>query len=404
MSGENEGINEDVHQRAPASHERDETDGSLRAERCRTDEEFSKAAKKIEEAADGVVHYARDQADETLQLARADAENRLNREGASAETRAGVEAEQVSADAILTAERRVSDLQLEREREGRQEALGSLLDLERGETDIHLSSERASSDEVLGQIGAELSESVRLRDEFLAMASHELRTPLTPLVLRLESLAQEAARQPASPFSLRVSSYVAAANRRLKRISSLVAELLDVSRINAGQLSLELASVDFGEVVNSVAAREQPRVAKAGGLLEVETAPVVGEWDELRLEQAVSCLLDNAIKYGLNHPIRIRLEPTSEGARLSVQDSGIGIAPENLERIFGRFERAVASHHYGGLGLGLYICRTIVEAMGGSISVQSELGKGSTFVVELPISKPPDPFSQPHSRPPSLDS
>ena len=99
-------------------------------------------------------------------------------------------------------------------------------------------------------------------------------------------------------------------------------------------------------------------------------------------------MIENAIAFGPEKPIRIRLQATSEEARLTVRDEGIGIAPNHQSRIFERFERAVSSRNYGGFGLGLYVCRTIVEALGGTISVQSELGRGSTFTVELPRSGP----------------
>jgi signal transduction histidine kinase len=120
----------------------------------------------------------------------------------------------------------------------------------------------------------------------------------------------------------------------------------------------------------------------------VDTAPQVhGWWDRLRLEQVVTNLVSNAIRYGAGRPIHARVEVVGENARLVVRDEGIGIPPEAQERIFGKFERAVSERHSGGLGLGLYITRSIVEAMGGSIQVESRPGQGSTFTVELPRSR-----------------
>ncbi|MFY0525008.1 sensor histidine kinase [Archangium gephyra] len=115
-----------------------------------------------------------------------------------------------------------------------------------------------------------------------------------------------------------------------------------------------------------------------------------GWWDRLRLEQVVTNLVSNAIRYGAGRPIHARVEVVGENARLVVRDEGIGIPPEALERIFGKFERAVSERHSGGLGLGLYITHSIVEAMGGTIRVESRPGQGSTFTVELPRSPPPE--------------
>jgi signal transduction histidine kinase len=306
--------------------------------------------------------------------------------GTSVEARATAKAERTTEDTALDAERRAADVQLGREREQHHRAVSSLLHHERGQTDKHLLLERARADSEVAQVLAELADAVRLRDEFLALASHELKTPLTPLALRLQSLSQEAASQPDSPLAHRVSSYISAANKQLKRLSRLIADLLDVSRMASGKVLLELAPVDLGAVIRNVAARYRLPAEQAGCLLEVEAPSITGRWDELRLEQTVTNLLENAIKYGPGKPIRVRLEATSGKARLTVRDEGIGIAPEHLSRIFERFERAVSERNYGGLGLGLYICRTIVEAMGGTIDVQSDPGRGSTFTVELPLS------------------
>jgi signal transduction histidine kinase len=129
-------------------------------------------------------------------------------------------------------------------------------------------------------------------------------------------------------------------------------------------------------------------VENASGVLDLEAPSVTGRWDELRLEQVVANLIENAIAFGPGKPIRIRLQATSKKARLTVRDEGIGIAPNHQSRIFERFERAVSSRNHGGFGLGLYFCRTIVEALDGTISVKSEPRRGSTFTIELPLSGP----------------
>lgn len=370
---------------------RDRTDASLRSEREKTDQELSKSETRIEQEADAVVERARELADETLKVARAKASAKLDRAGATPETLASANAEQVTEEAALHAERRIAYVQLEQEREERRRAIASLLRLERGQTDKHLMLERDRADEGLDRILAELAEAVRIREEFLTLAGHQLKTPLTPLTLRLQSLAREAAKQPDSSFAQQVNAYIDTANRQVRKLSALVAELLDIARIASGKLSLILEPVDLGTVVRDVAARYRPRAEREGCALEVDAPGVTGRWDELRLEQVVTHLIENAIAFAPGKPIRISLQATSELARLTVRDEGSGIAPNHQSRIFEKFERAVSSRNHGGFGLGLYICRTIVEALDGTISVQSEPGQGSTFAVELPRSGPRGP-------------
>jgi two-component sensor histidine kinase len=164
----------------------------------------------------------------------------------------------------------------------------------------------------------------------------------------------------------------------------LVDQLLDVSRINTGRLELRLEEVDLAAVARGVADRLAEQRERAGSILQLELeGPVVGEWDRLRLEQVVMNLLTNALKYGASRPIRMKVCSAGEKAMLQVEDRGIGIPKEDQTRIFERFERA-ASHNYGGLGLGLFIARQIVQAHVGRIWVESEPGKGTTFFVELP--------------------
>jgi signal transduction histidine kinase/CHASE1-domain containing sensor protein len=241
--------------------------------------------------------------------------------------------------------------------------------------------------EVTAQVRArkEMEQTVRLRDEFLSVASHELKTPLTPLSLKLQALAREAQAQPESPFVLRVRGHAEVGLKQMRRLSDLVGDLLDVSRITSGQMRLHWEPVDFAAVTREVVARLEPEATKAESPLRVQAPQALaGSSDRMRLEQVVENLLTNAVKYGAGKPIHVRLEEQSGRVVLVVQDQGIGIAPEHQARIFGRFERAVSERNYGGLGLGLYITRTIVEALGGSIRVHSQPGQGALFTVELP--------------------
>ncbi len=232
----------------------------------------------------------------------------------------------------------------------------------------------------------EAEEAVRLRDEFLSIASHELKTPLTPMSLKLQSLARGLESEDASPLATRLAKDVAVMRRQVKRLSDLVNELLDVSRITTGQMKLQVEELDLSALVREVASRLEPEAERAGCSLRFEAGtPVVGLWDALRLEQVLSNLISNAIKYGPGKPIQLSVGRNGNRARLSVRDGGIGIAQEAQHRIFQRFERAVSERHYGGLGLGLYVTQQIVQAMGGTVTVESQPGLGATFHVELPL-------------------
>jgi signal transduction histidine kinase len=216
-----------------------------------------------------------------------------------------------------------------------------------------------------------------------------LKTPLTPLHLKLTALSRELPRCCAGDArSQALQRNVEVAKRQVHKMSTLINALLDVSRLSRGKLKLEPADTDLGEVLEEVAAWFAPEAARAGSELRVDAPPKVhGWWDRLRLEQVVTNLVSNAIRYGAGRPIHAHVEVVGENARLVVRDEGIGIPPEALERIFGKFERAVSERHSGGLGLGLYITHSIVEAMGGVIQVESRPGQGSTFTVELPRSR-----------------
>ncbi|MDC0676285.1 sensor histidine kinase [Sorangium atrum] len=232
-------------------------------------------------------------------------------------------------------------------------------------------------------------EAVRVRDEFLTVATHELNTPMTSLTLTLEAMDRALRScRPLDPQAM--GRQVDRALRQAARLARLNSELLDVSRINAARLRLDVVEVDLGEVVRDALARFKLDLARAGCAVSLrERGRVVGLWDGSRVDQIVSNLLANAIKFGAGKPVEIAIGEEAGAARLSVRDHGIGIDPARQAQIFERFERAVSDRHYGGLGLGLYISRRIAEAHGGSIRVESALGAGATFIVELPRNGPP---------------
>lgn len=233
---------------------------------------------------------------------------------------------------------------------------------------------------------AELRRAVLVRDQFLTVASHELRTPLTPLQLQIDRLDRLLGRDPrraiesgeAAEMALIVKAQVA-------RMAELVNLLLDFTRVSAGPLQLDYEDLDLAELVRQTVQRWRQAAATADCNLVVRLpGRVSARADRVRLEQLLNNLLSNAIKYGPGKPIEVQLECDGAGARLSVRDQGIGVAASEQARIFERFERAVPVENYAGLGLGLWISRQIVEAMGGVIRLQSAPGQGALFTVELP--------------------
>jgi PAS domain S-box-containing protein len=228
----------------------------------------------------------------------------------------------------------------------------------------------------------ELVAAIRMRDEFLSVASHELRTPLTALQLRLESLARSM-REGKGVECLEQGLDLAA--RQGARLAELVARLLDVSRLATGRLELNLEAFDLADAAREVVSRLSENAARAGCTIRLEVSEKVpGRWDRLRIEQLMTNLLSNAIKYGQGKPVRMAIGGEGDQARITVSDQGIGVSPEAVDRIFGRFERAAPMRQYAGLGLGLYVVAQIVDAHGGHVRVDSRVGQGSTFQVDLP--------------------
>jgi signal transduction histidine kinase len=174
--------------------------------------------------------------------------------------------------------------------------------------------------------------------------------------------------------------------RSVRRLIGLVEELLDTSRLTSGRLQLRREPIDLSALVEEVVARTTSAGTRGNTSVTIRGAKSVeGKWDRARVEQVVTNLVTNAVKYGRGSPVEIEVGSSEEGAILTVRDRGIGIGDADQVRIFERFERAVSSQQYGGLGLGLWISREIVEAHGGRISVASAPGEGATFQVMLPF-------------------
>ena len=233
----------------------------------------------------------------------------------------------------------------------------------------------------------EAQAALRARDEFLSIASHELRTPLTTACLSVDLLARGLrAGWNAEAYAARVQG----TQKQLTRLRRLVDGLLDVSRIAAGRLVLEIGEIDLCALATELVERfaEEARSAGSEVRLRASCARTL-RGDAMRIEQVLTNLLSNALRYAAPAPVNVQVEVDDEGARVSVRDEGKGISPQDLPRIFDRFERAAQTGGHGGLGLGLYIARQICEAHGGTIRAFSELGRGTEFVVTLPLEPPP---------------
>ncbi|HZZ83041.1 MAG TPA: ATP-binding protein [Anaeromyxobacteraceae bacterium] len=230
-------------------------------------------------------------------------------------------------------------------------------------------------------------EAVRLREEFLSIASHELRTPLSALSLQLRLLdgmigsgKVELSGSGAGDFQGRVQK----SGRQVDRLTNLVNSLLDLARIRSGQMQLLCERFPLGDLLRDVAGRFEDAMARAGRRLQVDPCAAVGRWDRSRLDQVVTNLVGNAVKYGGEAPISVTVQERAGWIALRVHDDGPGIPPEDIARVFDRYAQGSAGKGGTGLGLGLYIARNIVEAHGGRIRAESGAGAGTTFTVELP--------------------
>ncbi len=232
-----------------------------------------------------------------------------------------------------------------------------------------------------------LEDSVRVRDEFLSIASHELKTPLTTLKLQSQIRERFLAKGDFAKFSAEnLNKMIRSDSNQINRIVRLVDDMLDIGRINSGKLTLHLESFDLGQMALEVTERMRPQFAAARVELRFHAPqPVKVLADGQRIDQVMVNLLSNALKYGDGKPVSARVLERGGRAVLEVSDHGIGIAQANHELIFGRFERAASGSGISGLGLGLFIVKQILDLHQGHIRVESKLGYGSTFVVDLPL-------------------
>jgi len=238
----------------------------------------------------------------------------------------------------------------------------------------------------LTQTQKNLEQVALVRDEFMAIASHELKTPLTSLKLQAQLRKRNLQKKGVEYFTPETMTKMFNDDeRQLQRITHLIDDMLDISRISSGKLSMNFEQFNLGDMVKDLVERNQELFLQAECPIELDiSSSIVGNWDRFRIEQVVMNLITNAMRYGQKKPILVQVRDSALGGQIIVKDNGNGIAIENQQKIFLRFERVGSGQEITGLGLGLYIVKKILEAHKGSIQVMSKLGDGATFLVELP--------------------
>ena len=227
---------------------------------------------------------------------------------------------------------------------------------------------------------------IEARDQFLAIASHELKTPVTSMLLQVQTAIHNIRNVSLANFSVAsLLKMLESTEQQSKRLSKMVNDLLDLSLITTGKIDLEIEETNISTIVQDVAEKFTVRLTNKNQLSIITNKTVICHCDKVRIEQAVVNLVSNAIKYGNNKPITIAISNSHEHIHITVKDQGIGIPPDQQKRIFNRFERAVSSRDYKGLGVGLYITYQIIKAHKGKVLLHSQLNKGSAFTIELPL-------------------
>jgi signal transduction histidine kinase len=351
--------------------ERQQTDKSLRTEREKTDRALADKQAVVESDADSVISRARETADAVLEDARDKADDHLEETGAVAETRDALADERAREDQALSDERAAADASLAREREESNRALAKLLPLERVKTDRFLLTERVRSDDALSH-----------RDDFLGIVSHDLRNLLGGIVLSAGVMAKIA---DSHEQGKQILAGTARIQRYAARMNRLIGDLLDVASIDSGRLAVAPVTADIAAVLEE--AVEMFQADAAADHLSIVTrarGPLMARFDHDRLLQVMANLISNAIKFTPERGgVTVDAARSGDDVQVSVTDTGTGIPADMQAAVFERFWQAKADDRRG-LGLGLYISRSIVEAHGGRIWVESTPNVGSTFFFTLP--------------------
>lgn len=272
-----------------------------------------------------------------------------------------------------------------------------VLTIASSKNDFHYSSDDGLlANEIAGRAGiavdkarlfSELQDAILTRDEFLSIASHELKTPLTSILLNLQQILHKIKNSKDNNLNKdQIIQMIETSEKQSKRMASLINDLLNVSVLSTGRLQIEKERMDLNNSVIEVLNRFDTQMKKLKIPYKLITCPgTIGNWDKVRIEQVISNLISNAIKYGRGKLISIEVKKVDNQGVLIVSDKGIGVSKKDQEKIFGRFNRAVTQKDYKGLGIGLYISKQIVEAHNGKVTVKSQKNKGSTFTLFLPL-------------------
>lgn len=233
-----------------------------------------------------------------------------------------------------------------------------------------------------------IKETERMRAEFLSMVSHELRNPLTSIVGFAQLLQRELAK---GRVTRQMEEQVRVIIDKAKRLNDLVGDVLDSARAEAGELAMEMKEVDLSEIIRKTVTDNAALAPNLRFRVEIPPKVSLVRADPGRIEQVMMNLLSNAVKFSPpDREIAVRLEVKKDRIVVSVSDQGVGIAKENIPNLFLPFRRAhqlVAGRDVKGVGLGLFVSRSIVEAHGGEMWVRSQFGKGSTFYFSLPLAR-----------------
>ncbi|WP_051293797.1 hybrid sensor histidine kinase/response regulator [Pseudoduganella violaceinigra] len=246
--------------------------------------------------------------------------------------------------------------------------------------------QRDATVQELNAVQQELERALEMRDQFMSMVAHELRTPLNTLYLEAQMRKLQLERGNMDHFApQQLERMVARDMRQIHAMVRLIDDMLDVSRIRSGKLSIRPGRVDLEALLQRIVGDLTHQATDMHTELRLSIVQrVAGCWDEFRLEQVIVNLITNALRYGDSKPVEVRLHADSQNARIEVSDQGPGIPEEVLPKIFEPFERGKMDTVSAGLGLGLYISRQLAEAHGGTLAVRSKPGEGSTFILTLP--------------------
>ncbi len=376
--------------------ERGQTDDSLNTERGRTDDSLSTLRKKNELETDQSVKRVREGADSERAQIRSAADRELAHEEGT-QTSVQLEEQRHDVDESVEAEREFMDAAILRERKANRELAGKLLGRERKETDQNLQQERSQTDTEVMRASGQLTDEQALhtvtkaalttRDEFLAIVSHDLRNPIGAIVSASANVLESETENLTSQQKIMMELIKRNAESALR----LIGDILDLERVVGGKLELDLASHDVQLIILEVKATFA-HLAKAKSIkigLANTTETAFARCDRDRIVQVLSNLVSNAIKFtpsGGTVTVSTNAVAAVKGSSLevSVCDTGPGIPEEQKKRIFERYAQLAHSDRRG-LGLGLYISKTLIEAHKGRLEVMSAIGKGSTFVFSLPV-------------------